>query len=119
MARSPLPLAAIALVALIGAGCANAPAESGSGRGGGGNAAGDENAAAEAGPNPERKGKLSEFAKCMRENGVEDFPDPDDEGIIRYHGGTDRPEFESARENCRVVLPEGLGAEDRAPGGGG
>jgi hypothetical protein len=61
-------LAAVALVALIGTGCSNAPAETGSGGGGGGGGGGgdgggdDENAATEAGPNPERKGRLSEFA---------------------------------------------------------
>jgi hypothetical protein len=110
----PRPLlAAIALVALIGAGCSNAPAQTGSGGGG------NENVATEAGPNPELKGKLSEFATCMRENGVEDFPDPDADGIIQFHGGADTPEFTSARENCRVILPEGLGASAGAPGGGG
>jgi len=48
----------------------------------------------------------------------EDFPDPNDDGIIQFHGGNDTPEFDTARENCRVVLPEGLGASRRAPGGG-
>jgi hypothetical protein len=38
---------------------------------------------------------------------------------IQFYGGTDTPEFKSARENCRVVLPEGLGTEEGAPGGGG
>ena len=65
------------------------------------------------------KEKLSEFATCMRENGVDDFPDPNADGIIQFHGGTDTPEFKSARENCRVILPEGLGASAGAPGGGG
>jgi hypothetical protein len=113
-------LAAIALVALIGTGCSNAPAESGSGSGGGDNenAAGNENAATEASPNPERKGRLAEFAKCMRENGVEDFPDPDDNGVVQYYGAGDQPEYKSAQENCRHLAPE-LGTENGGPGGGG
>ena len=79
-------LAVVALVALIGAGCANAPAESGSG--------GDQNAVTEGSPN------LLEFAECMRENGVEDFPDPNDDGIIQYYGDPDPAEFTSASERC-------------------
>lgn len=102
-------LTATALVALIATGCSNAPAETDSG--------GDENA--EAAPNPERAGKLPEFARCMRDNGVEDFPDPDADGVIKFHGGADTPEFRSARETCRAVLPDGLGTEQRTPGGGG
>jgi hypothetical protein len=126
-------LTAIALIALIGTGCSNAPAETGSG--GGQNptttgspstelnsnepaeTGGDENAAAKAGSNPERKVRLLELAKCMRENGVEDFPDPTDEGIIEFFGDAKSPEFTSARENCRVVMPEGLGLPREGNGG--
>jgi len=106
-------MAAVALVALIGAGCSNAPAETGIGIGGGGgggeNAAGDQNAAAEATPNPEVKEERFELARCMRENGVEDFPDPDGAGIIQYHG--EDPEFTSAREKCRHISPPAEGQE--------
>jgi hypothetical protein len=117
-------LAAIALVALIGTGCANAPAETGSGGGenpaAGGSpstepesnpaaeAGGDGNVAAEATPNPELKERF-ELARCMRENGVEDFPDPDDNGIIQYNG--EDPEFTSAREKCRHISPRPEGHE--------
>jgi hypothetical protein len=114
-------LAAIALVALIGAGCSNAPAETGSGGGeqpategnpstepdsnaaGGTAGGGDQNAATEGGPIP-RENSL-EFAECMRENGVEDFPDPDADGIIQYYGDPDPAEFTSVKENCRHLRP--------------
>jgi hypothetical protein len=104
-------LAAIALVALIGTGCSNAHADTGSGGGGGGgeNAAGDQNAAAEVTPNPERTKKRFELARCMRENGVEDFPDPDDNGIILYYG--EDPEFRSAQEKCAHISPRPEGRE--------
>ncbi|MDT7654856.1 MAG: hypothetical protein QOI36_6262 [Pseudonocardiales bacterium] len=83
--------AVIALVALIGAGCSNAPAETGSGGGekpattgsptGDG---GDQNGPAGAAPSPAELQELlkerREYAKCMRENGVEDFPDFDANG---------------------------------------
>ncbi|MGH8967018.1 MAG: hypothetical protein ACRDXB_17060 [Actinomycetes bacterium] len=101
------PLATLALLALVGVGCTSAPAETGG--------AGNGNA----GPNPVPREKLVEFAECMRENGVGDFPNPDDDGAIRFQGGTDTPEFTSARESCRAVLPEGLEASEGAPGGGG
>ena len=104
MAPPRRPLVAIALVALIGAGCSNAPAETGSGGGGG------ENAAAEASPNPELAGKLPEFAKCMRENGV-NMPDPvQDEGGIRMQMKNkkgDEQKVRAAEEKCRHLQPNG------------
>jgi hypothetical protein len=100
-------LAAVALVALTGTGCANAPAATGSG--GGEIAAADQNPAAEATPNPEPKEERFELARCMRENGVEDFPDPDDAGIIQYYG--EDPDFPSAQEKCRDISPREEGQE--------
>jgi hypothetical protein len=88
-------LAAIALVALIGAGCSNAPAATGSG--------GGEKPATQGSPNPALKEKLLELAKCMRENSVKDFPDPGADGSIQYSG--DSPEFRSAQAKCRDILP--------------
>ena len=58
-------LTALAVVALIGAGCGlNAPSETGTGR--------DEK--------PTDRDKAVKFAECMRANGVSDFPDPDASG---------------------------------------
>jgi hypothetical protein len=127
-------LAAVAMVALVGAGCANAPAGTGSGGGEnpattggpstepdpnaaggtGGGGGGDENAATEGSPIP-RENSLK-FAECIRENGVEDFPDPDADGIIKYYGEPDPAEFASAQENCRHLRPR---PEGRNPGNGG
>jgi hypothetical protein len=116
-------LAAVALVALIGTGCANPP--TGTGSGGGGNPAttgspsteadsneagdGDQNATAGAAPDPaalrELQERLPAYAECMRENGVADFPDPGPDGTIQYQGDSDRPEFVSAGEKCDDLLP--------------
>jgi hypothetical protein len=101
-------LAAVALVALIGAGCSNALADTGGGAGGE-NPAGDQNAAAEVNPSPEPAGKRFELARCMRENGVEDFPDPDANGVILYYG--EDADMESAREKCRHISPLSEGHE--------
>ena len=113
----------MALVALIGAGCSNAPTETGSGAGenpatqgspsteADSNEAGDgdQNAAAGAAPDPaelrELQERLPAYAKCMRENGVADFPDPGPDGTIQYQGDSDRPEFASASEKCDDLVP--------------
>lgn len=44
-------------------------------------------------------------ARCMREHGVENYPDPDAEGRTRIDGatGTD-PQFESAKQTCDALM---------------
>jgi hypothetical protein len=58
----------------------------------------------------EQLAKLREFSKCMRANGVPDFPDPDPSGRItmrRYRGlDTEEKAFEEAQEKCRQFQPE-------------
>jgi hypothetical protein len=63
------PLAALAMVALIGVGCSNEPAENGD--------AGNTNAGQE---------QAFKFAECMRDNGVSEFPDPDASGGLTIDG---------------------------------
>lgn len=65
MSRTLQPLAALAMVALIVAGCSNAPA--GTGSSGGNNTAATHE-------------KAMNFAQCMRDTGVKDFPDPSQMG---------------------------------------
>ena len=65
------PLAALAMVALISAGCSNAPAETGTGSG---------NTAAAT------HEQAVKFAECMRDNGVRGFPDPDASGELTIDG---------------------------------
>ena len=67
MRRTRRTLAALAMVALISAGCSNAPAETGAGSSGGNNTAATHEQAVL-------------FVECMRENGVREFPDPDGSG---------------------------------------
>ncbi len=60
--------------------------------------------------NPEMEAKLRDFAKCMRDNGVENFPDPSAEGGIMI-GGPDSgidpgdPTFQAAQEKCQEFMP--------------
>jgi hypothetical protein len=45
-------------------------------------------------------------AKCMRDNGVEAFPDPDpDKGGIRINGDiANDPEFQAAQKVCDALM---------------
>jgi hypothetical protein len=57
--------------------------------------------------------QVLEYAKCMRENGVPDFPDPDFSGAgvqMQLPPGVDQnsPQFQSAQQACQDILA-GLG----------
>jgi hypothetical protein len=69
MNRRLRPLAALAMVALIGAGCSNGSAENGNTGTGTGSSGGNKNAT--------NRDRAMKFAECMRDNGVSEFPDPD------------------------------------------
>jgi hypothetical protein len=55
-----------------------------------------------------------ESAKCMRENGVEEFPDPDANGHILYYG--DDPDMKSANEKCDTRQPGDRAGESGSGG---
>lgn len=60
---------------------------------------------------PEDIEKMREYAKCMRENGVPDFPDPDPEtgGIAiaaQPADGMSKDDVQVADEKCRDKLPQ-------------
>lgn len=56
-------------------------------------------------------GVTPEFSQCMRSNGIESFPDPDDQGTVRFDGepGGDldigTQEHRAAHEACKDELP--------------
>lgn len=61
-----------------------------------------------------------EFARCMREHGVDDYPDPQFEeggGVLMQvpEGTEDDPQFEEAQEACQPILesvqPDGESAQ--------
>jgi hypothetical protein len=105
MNRKLLPLAALALVALIGAGCGG-----NDDRGGNANAATQE--------------KAVRFAECMRENGVSQFPDPDASGQLTIDGvlngssiDPDSPTWNAAIDACKDLQPPGFtGGGERSSG---
>jgi hypothetical protein len=63
--------------------------------------------------NPEDVKKFQAYAKCMRENGMPDYPDPDSEGHSRFESGTapepNDPDLKAAHEKCGKHLPGGGG----------
>jgi hypothetical protein len=64
---------------------------------------------------PEDIEKSRAYAKCMRDNGLPDFPDPDADGQFPIgHGAEsaidrDDPKFQAANEKCRELLPQHAG----------
>jgi hypothetical protein len=51
---------------------------------------------------------LLRYARCMREHGVADFPDPDAEGNFRAQAGSTNPKtpvFQRAMQACRQLDP--------------
>jgi hypothetical protein len=90
----------LAVIAAISAGCSKAPAETGS-SGGNKNAATHEQAV--------------KFAKCMRDNGVKEFPDPDASGQLTIDGivngssiDPDTAAFKQAISACKDLQPPGF-----------
>jgi hypothetical protein len=102
-------LAVAALVSgVLVAGCGgSSPSPSGAtvgGATGGGSAS-----AASTGPSTGPPGALA-FAKCMRANGVFNFPDPTAGGGLEFQTGAgvvSSPAFKVAQAKCRKLLPNG------------
>jgi hypothetical protein len=102
------------MVAVIGAGCSNAPAEKSS---------------STTGPNKTvtNRDKAMQFAACMRDNGVSEFPDPDASGEMTIDGilngsslDPDAPGWKKAIAACKDLQPAGFmghkrNAEEQKP----
>ena len=105
MMRTLRRLSVLAVVALIGAGCgSDAPSETGSG-----------NAST-------ARQKGMKFADCMRDNGVNAFPDPDASGELTIDAvangsslDTEGAEFKQALSACKDLQPSGFTGGKRSP----
>lgn len=59
------------------------------------------------------------YAKCMRDNGVPNFPDPDETGGFKLESDPNTPQFKKAEDACAKFQPESLrNMEPNKPGGG-
>jgi hypothetical protein len=97
------PLAARALVALIGAGCgSNAPSETGA-------------ATATATKTATARDKAVKFAECIRAHGVADFPDPDAKNDFQYGVSVSPAVWKRATTACKDLQPPGTLSSTRTP----
>ena len=105
MTRTLRLLAAFAMLALIVAGCSST---SGGTRGGGGNSTASTHESA------------VKFAECMRDNGVNEFPDPDPSGTLTIevvNGSSldpDTPAWKKAISACKDLEPPGFMGHKRS-----
>jgi hypothetical protein len=104
MSRTLWPLAALAMIAVIVAGCGNGSA--GTGSGGNSTAATHE--------------KAVKFAECMRANGVRAFPDPNASGELTIDAvangsslDTSSAAFKQALNACKDLEPPGFTGHER------
>ena len=49
---------------------------------------------------------MLEFARCMRENGIPDYPDPDPNAGVRITLDPNDPQAQAALESCEAILQE-------------
>ncbi|MBC2902231.1 hypothetical protein [Streptomyces cupreus] len=59
-------------------------------------------------PDPQAEERMRKMAQCMRDNGVEDFPDPEPgRGIQLDRSVAEDPDFEEAQKECEKYAPAG------------
>jgi hypothetical protein len=104
MRRALRPLAALAIVALLSAGCSNAAAQTGSG-----------------GNSTTNRDQAVKFAECMRKNGVREFPDPNASGDLTIDGiangsslDPSSAAFKQAIAACKDLEPPGFMGHKRS-----
>jgi hypothetical protein len=107
MRRALRPLGALAVAALLSAGCSNAAAGTGAG-----------SSSSNAAVNHQQAVK---FAACMRANGVRGFPDPDASGDLTIDAiangsslDTDSAAFKRASAACKDLEPAGFTGHKRS-----
>ncbi|MCZ9347435.1 hypothetical protein NGM37_58035 [Streptomyces sp. TRM76130] len=104
--RTLLAAAAALLAVAAAAGCSDSDAAE---------AGGDESSAS-AGSGFEQ---ALAYAQCMRENGVPDYPDPDqgDDGkvVLSPGDGADDEKTQAAQEACRDKMPQGVARDRNGP----
>ena len=106
MSRKLRPLVALALVALISAGCgSNAPSESGTASSTG---TGDTKKVSD-------QDKAVKLAECIRAHGVPHFPDPDPKGNSNFGVDVSKEVFTKAVDACKALKPPGALSAKRTP----
>jgi hypothetical protein len=104
------PPAALAMVALIGAGCSNDSA--GNGNTGAGTAS---NSGTGANDKLTARDKAVKFAECIRTHGVSDFPDPNSKNQFEYGVSVTPAVWKKATTACKDLQPPGTLSAKRTP----
>jgi hypothetical protein len=116
MSMRPRPVTALALVALIGAGCgSNAHSEIGTAGSPGSPRTTDtsdtSNTTSTTSSSADRKltarDKAVKFAECIRAHGVRDFPDPDAKNQFQYGVSVSPAVWKQATTACKDLQPPG------------
>ena len=126
MTRTFRPLAALAMLAVIVAGCSNGSAGNGSSgaASGSGTSIGSASSSGDAGSTTAAshnstatpREKAVKFAACMRENGYPDFPDPKASGEFPSFGISVTPEvWTKALRACKELRPPGSFSAHMSP----
>jgi hypothetical protein len=102
------PLAALAMVALIGAGCSNGAAEKGT-------ASSSATASSTADKELTARDKGVKFSECIRAHGVTDFPDPNATGDYQYGVSVTPAVWKRATTACKALQPPGTLSAKRTP----
>jgi hypothetical protein len=113
MSRKLWPLAALATVALIGAGCSNDSAENGST--GTGTASSTGTTSSGANKKLTARDKAVKFAECIRAHGVSDFPDPNAKNQFEYGVSVTPAVWTRATTACKDLQPPGTLSGKRTP----
>jgi hypothetical protein len=122
MSRKPWPLAALATVALIGAGCSNDSAENGNTGTGTASSSGTTSSASSTGTTSSgakkkltARDKAVKFAECIRAHGVTDFPDPNEKNQFDYGVSVTPAVWNKATTACKDLQPPGTLSSRRTP----
>ena len=106
MTRKLPPLAALVMVALIGAGCSSGSAD-GTGTAGSSDTGGNKKAT--------DRDKAVKFAECIRAHGVSDFPDPNAKNQFEYGVSVTPAVWGKATTACKDLQPPGTLSAKRTP----
>jgi hypothetical protein len=111
MSRRLSSLAALATVALIGAGCSNGSAENGNT----GTTSSTRATSSGADKKLTARDKAVKFAECIRAHGVRDFPDPNEKNQFEYGVSVTPAVWTRATTACKDLQPPGTLSAKRTP----
>ncbi len=115
MSKRLWPLAAVATVALISAGCSNGSAENGNTA----TASSTDTASSTSRSGADKKlsarDKAVKFAECIRAHGVSDFPDPNARNDFEYGVSVTPAVWKQATTACKDLQPPGTLSSKRTP----